>query len=393
MIMTSEHGKPLLESKAEIQFGINIIRWFAEQGRRAYGEMIPANQRHYRILIMKQPIGVVGIISPWNFPMATFVRKASPALAAGCTVVGKPSELTPFSALALAVLAQEAGFPAGILNIITGDPPKIGKVLTSHPLVRAFSFTGSTKVGKLLQQQCADTVKKVSLELGGNSPLIVFEDADIALAIQGAIATKFRNMGQTCVSANRIYVHEKVFEPFMAGFVKAVQAFKLGNGLAANITQGPLINEAAVEKIRRLLDDAIAKGAEVICGGDIADLGGTFFQPTVVLKANAKMAIYHEEIFGPVAVIYTFSSEDEVLKEANNTPYGLASYVFTNDLRRMFRVSEAIEAGVVGINEGITTTEVTPFGGYKESGNGREGGKEGLEEFLETKYVCVGDIH
>ena len=393
IIMTSEHGKPLSECRGEFQFGISIIRWFAEQGRRAYGEIIPANHPHHRILIMKQPIGVVGIISPWNFPMATFVRKASPALAAGCTVVGKPAELTPFSALAIAVLAKEAGFPEGVLNIVTGDPAKIGSILTSHPLVRSFSFTGSTKVGKLLQKQCADTVKKVSLELGGNSPLIIFEDADIPLAIKGAIATKFRNMGQTCVCANRIYVHEKVYEQFMAGFVEAVQGLKLGNGLDAQVTQGPLINEAAVNKINLLLEDAIAKGAKIICGGKISDLGGTFFQPTVVTHANADMTIYHEEIFGPVAVIYTFSSEDEVLKEANNTPYGLASYVFTNDIRRMFRVSETIEAGVVGINEGITTTEVTPFGGYKESGNGREGGKEGLDEFLETKYVCVGNVN
>lgn len=393
VIMTLEHGKPLAESKGEIQFGISIIRWFAEQGRRVYGEIIPANQPHHRILIMKQPIGVVGVISPWNFPMATFVRKASPALAAGCTVVGKPAELTPFSALALAYLAKEAGFPKGVLNMVTGDPPQIGAVLTSHPLVRSFSFTGSTAVGKLLQKQCADTVKKVSLELGGNSPLIVFDDADIELAIKGTMATKFRNMGQTCVCANRIYIHEKIYDRFMEGFVQAVKKLQLGNGLDANATQGPLINEAAVNKVCRLIDDAVAKGAKIVCGGNIDKLGGTFFQPTVITDANADMAIYHEEIFGPVAAIYKFNSEEEVLKEANNTPYGLASYVFTNNLQRMFRASETIEAGVVGINEGITTTEVTPFGGYKESGNGREGGKEGMDEFLEIKYVCIGNIH
>ncbi len=393
IIMTFEHGKPLSEARGEIQFGINIIRWFAEQGRRAYGEIIPANQTHHRILIMKQPIGVVGVISPWNFPMATFVRKVSPALAAGCTVVGKPAELTPFSALALTHLAKEAGFPAGIFNIVTGDAPKIGSVLTSHVHVRSFSFTGSTAVGKLLQKQCADTVKKVTLELGGNSPLIVFEDADIELAIKGAMASKFRNMGQTCVCANRIYVHENVYKQFLSGFLRAVKTLKLGNGLEVSVTQGPLINDAAVQKVRRLIDDAVAKGAKIICGGKVSKLGSTFFEPTIITDANENMAIYHEEIFGPVAVIYKFTSEEEVIKEANNTPYGLASYVFTNDIQRMFRVSENIEAGVVSINEGIATTEVTPFGGYKESGNGREGGKEGLDEFLEIKYVCIGNIH
>ena len=359
----------------------------------AYGEIIPANQTHHRILIMKQPIGVVGVISPWNFPMATFVRKVSPALAAGCTVVGKPAELTPFSALALTHLAKEAGFPAGIFNIVTGDAPKIGSVLTSHVHVESFSFTGSTAVGKLLQKQCADTVKKVTLELGGNSPLIVFEDADIELAIKGAMASKFRNMGQTCVCANRIYVHENVYKQFLSGFLRAVKTLKLGNGLEVSVTQGPLINDAAVQKVRRLIDDAVAKGAKIICGGKVSKLGSTFFEPTIITDANENMAIYHEEIFGPVAVIYKFTSEEEVIKEANNTPYGLASYVFTNDIQRMFRVSENIEAGVVSINEGIATTEVTPFGGYKESGNGREGGKEGLDEFLEIKYVCIGNIH
>lgn len=391
-ILTWEHGKSLAEAKSEIQLSIRIIRWSAEQGRRAYGEIIPANQAQHRILIMKQPIGVVGVISPWNFPSAALLRKAATALAAGCTVVGKPSEITPYSALVLAYLAKEAGIPAGVFNLVTGDPPKIGSVLTSHPLVRAFSFTGSTAVGKLLQQQCASTVKKVALELGGNAPLIVCADADLEVAIRGTIASKFRNIGQTCVCANRIFVHEQLFKPFLAGFVAAVQQFKLGNGMEAGVTLGPLINQAAVDKVQRLVDDAVAKGATVVCGGKVANLGGTFYEPTVITGANDSMAIYHEEIFGPVAVLYSFTSEDEVLQRANDTPYGLASFVFTRDIQRMFRFSEGLETGVVAVNEGVFTTEVTPFGGFKESGNGREGGKEGLEEYLETKYVCIGDI-
>ena len=346
IIMTLENGKPLIESSGEIQFGISIIRWFAEQGRRACGEIIPANQSHHRILITKQPIGVVGIISPWNFPMATFVRKASPALAAGCTVVAKPAELTPFSSLALAYLAKLAGFPAGILNIVTGNPPLIGGVLTSHPLVRAFSFTGSTAVGKLLQRQCADTVKKVSLELGGNSPLIVFEDADIDLAVKSAMAAKFRNTGQTCVGVNRIYVHEKVYQPFLSGYIAAVKALKLGNGLEKNVDQGPLINDQAVNKIKRLIDDAVAKGAQIVCGGKISELGGTFFEPTIITHADTNMAIRHEEIFGPIAVIYTFSSEAEVIEEANNTPYGLASMYLPATYNEHFESVKRLKQGL-----------------------------------------------
>lgn len=392
-IMTIEHGKPLFESKAELLFGINIIKWFADQGRRAYGNIVPANQSHHRILVMKQPIGVVGIISAWNFPAATFLRKAAPALAAGCTVVGKPAELTPFSVLALAYLAKEANFLPGILNVITGKPPEIGKVLTSHPIVRAFSFTGSTAVGKTLQKQCADTVKKVSLELGGNAPLIVFDDADLNLAIKATLINKFRNMGQACVCANRIYVHENVYDEYLTGFLKGVKNLKLGNGLTENITQGPLINQAAVDKVQRLINDAVSKGAKILCGGTVSSLGGTFFEPTVLIDANEHMDIHNQEIFGPVAVIYKFSSESQVLIDANNTTFGLAAYAFTNNIQRMFRISEGFEAGIVSINEGIATTEVAPFGGYKESGNGREGGQEGLDEFLETKYVCIGNIY
>lgn len=391
-IMTIEHGKPLFESKAELLFGISIIKWFAEQGRRAYGDIVPANKSHHRILVMKQPVGLVGIISAWNFPVATFLRKAAPALAAGCTVVGKPAELTPFSVLALAYLAKEAMFPSGILNLITGRSSEIGKVLTSHQLVRAFSFTGSTAVGKVLQKQCADSVKKVSLELGGNAPLIVFDDADLNLAINATLTNKFRNMGQACVCANRIYIHENVYDQFLRGFLEGVKALKLGNGLSANINQGPLISQAAVDKVLRLINDAVSKGAKIVCGGKVSSLGGTFFEPTVIINANEHMDINKEEIFGPVAVIYKFSSEKQVLLDANHTTFGLAAYAFTNNIQRMFRISEGFEAGIVSINEGVVTTEVAPFGGYKESGNGREGGKEGLEEFLETKYVCIGNI-
>jgi succinate-semialdehyde dehydrogenase / glutarate-semialdehyde dehydrogenase len=392
-IMTLEHGKSLLECRAEVQFSINILHWFAEQARRVYGEIIPANSANQRILILKQPIGVVGLISPWNFPLATLIRKAAPALASGCTVVAKPAELTPYSALSAAYLAKEAGLPAGVFNLVTGSPQKIGEVLTTHPDVKAFSFTGSTAVGKLLQKQCADTVKKVSLELGGNSPLIVFDDADLDCAIKGTLATKFRNMGQTCVCANRIFVQDKIYDQFVTAFTKEAGKLTLGNGLEQGVEQGPLINQAAVDKITRLINDAVSKGAKLLCGGQVpAHLGGTFFEPTVLVNANNTMDLSKEEIFGPVAVIYKFFSEEEVIKQANNTSYGLASFVFTNNLQRAFRMMDAIEAGVVSINEGVFTSEVAPFGGCKESGNGREGGKEGMEEYLEIKYVCFGNI-
>lgn len=392
ILMTMEHGKPVAESKAELQFGLNFIRWFAEEGRRAYGEIIPANQPHHRLLILKESIGVVGLITPWNFPMATLMRTGAAAIAAGCPVVAKPSEETPYSALAVAHLGQKAGLPAGVFNIVTGDAPEIGKVLTTHPYVRAFAFTGSTAVGKLLQKQCTDTVKKVSMELGGNSPLIVFEDADLDLAVKGAVASKFRNMGQTCVCANRLYVHESLLDPFVQKFVKECQAFRLGNGLEEGVTMGPLINRKATQKIERLIEDAVSKGAKILCGGKVPSIGQNFFEPTVVVNANDKMEIRHEEIFGPVAVFYKFRTEQEAIREANHTQFGLASFFFTQDLNRFFRVAEAIESGVVSVNEGVFSTEVVPFGGFKESGNGREGGRDGLQEFLETKYVCLGNV-
>ncbi len=389
VLMTLEQGKPITESRGEIDYGNSFITWFAEEGRRIYGDVIPSNKANQHLIVIKQSIGVVASITPWNFPMAMITRKCAPALAAGCTLVIKPAEETPFSALALAVLAEEAGIPAGVFNVITGIPEKIGTELTSNPLVRKVSFTGSTKVGKLLMQQCASTVKKVSLELGGNAPFIVFDDADLDAAVTGAIASKFRNTGQTCVCANRIYVQDKIYDVFTEKLTKAVKALKLGNGLEDTTQQGPLINKSAVEKVEKHIQDATEKGAKIICGGKASSLGELFFEPTILVDVTQKMLIAKEETFGPVAPLFRFKTEEEVIQYANDTQYGLASYFYSNDIHRVWRVAESLEYGMVGINQGIMSTEVAPFGGVKESGIGREGSKYGIEEYVEIKYLCM----
>lgn len=389
MLITAEQGKPLAESRKEIEYGASFVEWFAEEAKRSYGDVIPASSPNSRITVLKQPIGVVGAITPWNFPVAMITRKCAPALAAGCTVVIKPSELTPFSAFALAYLAEEAGVPPGVINVITGNAVAIGLELTTSPLVRKISFTGSTRVGKLLAEQSGSTVKKVSLELGGNSPLIVFEDADLDVAVRGVIASKFRNTGQTCICANRIFVHSGIYEEFATRLTKAVQNFSVGNGFDDRSNQGPLINGAALEKVARHVDDAVSKGARVLSGGKRHALGGTFFEPTVLVDASLDMDLAHEETFGPVAPLFRFESEADVIAAANATPFGLAAYVFTKDLARSWRVAEALEAGIVGVNEGAVSNAVAPFGGVKESGVGREGSRYGLDEFIELKYVCT----
>jgi succinate-semialdehyde dehydrogenase/glutarate-semialdehyde dehydrogenase len=390
-IMTLEQGKPLAESRGEIDYARAFVTWFAEEGRRVYGDIIPSNKREQRLLVIKQPIGVVGAITPWNFPAAMITRKIAPALAAGCTAVVKPSEETPFSALALAVLAEKAGIPKGVINIVTGVAENIGNELTSNPLVRKISFTGSTAVGKLLMAQCANTVKKVSLELGGNAPFIIFDDADLDAAVQGVVASKFRNTGQTCVCANRIYVQDSVHAEFTKKLIQAVAHLKVGNGLLADVQQGPLINERAITKIKAHIADAVEKGAQIVQGGKSHALGGLFFEPTVLTEANASMRLVHEETFGPVAPIFRFHTEEEALQLANNTESGLAAYFYSNNIARVWRVADALESGVVGINTGIFSTEVAPFGGIKESGIGREGSKYGIDEYLELKYLCMGN--
>lgn len=391
-LMTAEQGKPLTEAMGEIVYGASFIEWFAEEGKRLYGETIPTNAPDRRIQVIKQPIGVVASITPWNFPNAMITRKCAPALAAGCTVVAKPAEDTPYSALALAELAERAGIPKGVFNVVTGIPQEIGAEITSNPTVRKVSFTGSTAVGKLLMKQCADTVKKVSLELGGNAPFIVFDDADLDAAILGVMASKYRNAGQTCVCANRIYVQDGVYEAFAAKMAVAVGALKVGDGSEGGVSQGPLINQAAIDKVERLVADAVAKGAKVVVGGTRHELGGTFYTPTILTDVTSDMACSSEEIFGPVAPLYRFSDEADVIQKANDTPFGLAAYFYARDVGRVYRVAEALEYGIVGINEGIISTEVAPFGGVKESGLGREGGKYGIEEFVEVKYLCLGGI-
>lgn len=391
LLMTLEQGKPLPEAKGEVRYGASFIEWFAEEGKRAYGDIIPPHLPGMRLLVVKQPIGVVAAITPWNFPNAMITRKVAPALAAGCTVVLKPSEETPLSALALAELAIRAGFPPGVLNIVTGmDAPAIGKVLTDSPVVRKVSFTGSTEVGKLLMRQCADTVKKVSLELGGNAPFIVFDDADIDAAVDGAIVSKYRNAGQTCVCANRLFVQDGIYEAFLEKFTAAVLKQKVGPGTEQGVNIGPLINNEALEKVQRLVGNATQKGARVVTGGQA--LQGTFFQPTILADVSIGMDIMHEEIFGPVAPVIRFSEEKEVIKMANDTPYGLAAYFYGRDIGRVFRVAEALEYGMVGVNTGMVATTVAPFGGVKESGIGREGSKYGLEDFMEVKYICLGGV-
>lgn len=388
-IMTAEQGKPLAESQGEIRYAASFVEWFAEEAKRAYGDIIPAPRAQSRIMVLKQPIGVVGAITPWNFPSAMITRKCAPALAAGCAVVVKPSEFTPYSALALAELAGRAGLPAGILNIVTGNATAIGAELTSNPVVRKISFTGSTRVGKLLIEQSAGTVKKVAMELGGNAPLIVFEDADLDIAVQGVINAKFRNTGQTCICPNRIFVHDKVHDAFVERLAAAVGALKVGDGFRQGVQQGPLINDAALAKVERHVADALAKGATVAVGGKRHELGDRFYEPTVLTGVNATMLFESEETFGPVAPVQRFTDEDAVIAAANATSSGLAAYIFTRDLDRMWRVSERIESGIVGVNEGLVSNEVAPFGGIKESGIGREGSKYGIEEFLELKYICI----
>jgi succinate-semialdehyde dehydrogenase/glutarate-semialdehyde dehydrogenase len=391
MLLTMEQGKPVPEARGEVRYGATFIEWFAEEGKRAYGDVIPPHMPGMRLLVVKQPVGVVAAITPWNFPNAMITRKVAPALAAGCTVVLKPSEETPLSALALAELAIRAGFPPGVLNIVTGmDAPTIGKVLTDSPVVRKVSFTGSTEVGKLLMRQSADTVKKISLELGGNAPFIVFEDADLDAAVEGAIVAKYRNAGQTCVCANRIFAQEGIYEAFLEKFTAAVQKQKVGAGTEHGVNIGPLINQEALDKVQRLVSNATQKGARVLIGGQAME--GTFYQPTVLADVSTGMDIMHEEIFGPVAPVTPFSDEKEVVRMANDTPYGLAAYFYGRDIGQVFRVAEALEYGMVGVNTGLVATTVAPFGGVKESGIGREGSKYGLDDFLETKYICIAGI-
>jgi succinate-semialdehyde dehydrogenase / glutarate-semialdehyde dehydrogenase len=392
VLMTSEQGKPLAESRGEIAYAASFIEWFAEEARRIYGDTIPGHAPDKRILVLKQPVGVVAAITPWNFPSAMITRKAGPALAAGCPVVLKPATATPFSALALAELAVRAGIPAGVFNVVTGSSGPIGKELTSNPLVRKLTFTGSTEIGKQLMEQCAGTVKKVSLELGGNAPFIVFDDADVDAAVAGAIASKYRNTGQTCVCTNRFLVQDGIYAAFSAKLVEAVGALKVGDGLEAGTQQGPLIDANAVAKVEEHIADAVAKGGRVIVGGRRHALGGTFFQPTVVADATPAMAVAQEETFGPLAPLFRFRTEEEALRLANDTPYGLASYFYTRDLARALRVAEQLEYGIVGVNTGLISTAEAPFGGVKESGTGREGSRYGIEDYLEVKYVCVGGI-
>jgi succinate-semialdehyde dehydrogenase/glutarate-semialdehyde dehydrogenase len=390
--MTAEQGKPLAEARAEVDYASSFTEFFAEEAKRVYGEIIPTPKESGRVLVLKQPIGVVGAITPWNFPLAMITRKISPALAAGCTVVVKPAPETPLSALALAELAERAGVPAGVLNVVTGDAEAIGGELTANPLVRMITFTGSTEVGKLLMRQAAGTVKKLALELGGNAPFIVFDDAGLDAAVQGALASKYRNSGQTCVCANRILVQEAIYDRFAEKLAGEVGKLKVGEGTEAGVTQGPLINEAAVAKVESHVKDAVAKGARLIAGGKRHALGRTFYEPTVLADVTTKMRLAQEETFGPVAPLFRFRDEDEAIAIANGTPYGLAAYFYTRDLARAWRVAEALEYGIVGINEGIVSSELAPFGGMKESGLGREGSHHGIEEFIELKYVMMGGL-
>jgi len=392
LLMTHEQGKPLTESKGEVVYGASFVEWFSEEAKRVYGDVIPEPRAGQRIIVIKQPIGVTAAITPWNFPTAMITRKCAPALAAGCSVIVKPASNTPFSALALAELAEQAGFPKGVFNVITGSAKEIGAELTANPLVRKLSFTGSTEIGKLLMQQCAGTVKKVSLELGGNAPFIVFDDADIDAAVAGAIASKYRNSGQTCVCANRLLIQEGIYNEFAGKLAHAVSQLKVGDGLQGETQQGPLIDNAAVEKVEAHIQNALAQGAHLLCGGHRHALGGTFFEPTVLTNVTSDMRIAQEETFGPVAPLIRFKTEAEAIALANDTPFGLASYFYSRDLGRVWRVATALEYGIVGVNEGIISTEVAPFGGIKESGIGREGSKYGMDEFLEMKYVCMGGI-
>lgn len=391
-LMTAEQGKPLSESRGEIAYAASFVEFNAEEAKRVYGETIPSPFPNSKIIIEKQPIGVCAAITPWNFPAAMITRKCAPGLAAGCTFVVKPAPDTPLTALALAYLGAKAGMPPGVLNIVTGDAAKIGEVFTTHPAIKFIGFTGSTPVGKLLMRQAASTVKKVALELGGNAPFIVFDDADLDAAVAGAIAAKFRNMGQTCVCTNRLYLQAGIHDRFVSAFAKAVSTLKVGPGDGEGVVQGPLINAQAIEKVERHVEDAKSKGARVVIGGARHALGASFYTPTVLTGATTEMALSREEIFGPVAAIYSFETEDEVVRLANATPYGLAAYFYTKDISRAFRVADEIEAGMIGINAAILGNEVAPFGGIKESGLGREGGRHGIEEYVEMKYLLIGGL-
>ncbi len=389
IIMTAEQGKPLTESRGEIAYAASFIEWFAEEARRVYGDTIPGHQPDKRIVVIKQPVGVCAAITPWNFPAAMITRKAGPALAVGCTMVSKPASATPFSALALAELAERAGVPKGVFSVVTGASTAIGGEMTSNPLVRKVTFTGSTETGKLLIAQAAKTVKKVSMELGGNAPFIVFDDADLDAAADGAIASKYRNAGQTCVCANRILVQDKVYDAFAGRLAERVAKFKVGNGMEPGVIIGPLIDEAAVKKVEEHVSDAIAKGAKVAMGGKRHALGGLFFEPTILTGVNPTMKVTREETFGPVAPLFRFKTEEEAIRLANDTEFGLASYFYARDLGRIWRVAEGLESGIVGINTGLISTTEAPFGGVKQSGLGREGSKYGIDEFLEIKYLCM----
>lgn len=392
-ILTAEMGKPWAEARGEILYGASFIEWFAEEAKRIYGDVIPGHQRDKRIMVLKQPVGVVGSITPWNFPNAMIARKVGPALAAGCTFVARPAELTPLSALAMAVLGERAGIPAGVFNVIPStDASGVGKELCSNPKVRKITFTGSTRVGKILMEQAASTIKKMSLELGGNAPFIVFDDADLEAAVEGAMIAKFRNNGQTCVCANRIYVQTGIYDAFADKLKNAVGRLNVGNGFDDGVTTGPLINEAAVTKVEAHITDAVGKGAEITLGGNRSNEGGTFFAPTVLKGVTRDMLVCHEETFGPLAALVRFDTEAEVVDMANDSEFGLASYFYANDLSRVWRVAEALESGMVGVNTGLISTEVAPFGGIKQSGLGREGSKYGIEDFLELKNICLGGI-
>ncbi|AWV86663.1 MULTISPECIES: NAD-dependent succinate-semialdehyde dehydrogenase [Acinetobacter] len=390
IILSTEQGKPMTESRGEILYGASFIEWFAEEAKRTYGDVIPHDKQGRRLLVIRQPVGVVAAITPWNFPNAMITRKVGPALAAGCTVVIKPASETPLSALALVALAEEAGIPKGVINVVTGSAREIGGILTQHPLVRKVSFTGSTAIGKLLMQQCSSTMKKISMELGGNAPFIVFEDADLDKAVEGAIASKFRNSGQTCVCTNRILVQNSIYDTFVEKLAAAVAKLKVAPAFEPGAEQGPLINEKAVEKVQQHIDDATSKGAKVIYGGQRHQLGQTFFEPTVLTDVTPDMQVAQDETFGPLAPVFRFTEEAEAIRMANDTEFGLASYIYTQNLSRAWRVSEALEYGMVGINEGLISTEVAPFGGIKESGCGREGSKYGIEDYQELKYLCMG---
>ena len=392
LIMTSEQGKPLAEAKGEIIYAANFLEWFAEEGKRAYGEIIPPNGPDRRLLVTRGPVGVCAAITPWNFPAAMITRKAGAALAAGCTMLVKPASQTPFSALALAELATRAGIPKGVFNVVTGSARAIGAEICANTIVRKLSFTGSTEIGSQLIAQCAPTVKKLSMELGGNAPFIVFDDADLDAAVSGAMASKYRNAGQTCVCANRMLVQDTVYDAFAEKLARAVAALKVGNGVEAGVTQGPLIDQPALAKVEELVADAVGKGARLLCGGKAHALGHAFYEPTILADVTPEMRLAREEIFGPVAPLFRFKDEAEAIRMANDTEFGLASYFYARDVGRIFRVADALEYGMVGVNTGLISTEIAPFGGVKSSGLGREGSRHGLDDYLEMKYVCIAGI-